>query len=108
MKVVTWSPGNGTRYEVLITKLPVDAAGHPAGTYMVVGPWPDRSRVVFVTPGSFIHYSWIGEKMAIGPHDASVVAMMVAPHTGGTAGTLPSLFEHYAGAPRGEPVVVEG
>jgi len=107
-KYLTWQPGNGTRYDIILTQLAVDTYGQKAGTWMVVGPWTDRARVMFLTPdGGFLAYNYVGEKMGIGPHDASVVAMMVAPHIGREAITLDNLFEHYASAPRGEPTVTE-
>ena len=105
-KYITWQPGNGTRYDVTLIQLAVDVYGHKAGTWMVVGPWTDRSRVMFLTPDAgTIHHSYVSEKMGIGPHDASVVAMMVAPHVGREAITIDNLFEHYRDAPRGEPTV---
>jgi hypothetical protein len=104
-KYITWQPGNGTRYDVILTRLDVDVYGQKAGTWMVVGPWTARARVMFLAEGGVLSFGYVGEKMDIGPHDASVVAMMVAPHIGRQATTLDNLFEHYPGAPEREPNV---
>ncbi|NBR68244.1 MAG: hypothetical protein EBT79_13405, partial [Actinobacteria bacterium] len=104
-KYITWQPGNGTRYDIILTQLTIDTYGQKAGTWMVVGPWADRARVMFLTEGGYLDHNYVGEKLGIGPHDASVVAMMVAPHIGREAITLDNLFEHYAGAGRTEPTV---
>ncbi len=106
-KYITWQPGNGTRYDITLVKLELDTYGQKAGTWMVVGPWADRARVMFLDEGGYLMYSYVAEKLGIGPHDASVVAMMIAPHIGREAGTIDNLFEHYTNAPRGEPTVTE-
>jgi hypothetical protein len=107
-KYITWQPGNSTRYDLLLVKIEFDIPGHNAGTWMVVGPWANaRPRIVYLPPdGGYISYDYIASKMDVGPHDASVVALMVAPHIGCEAITLDNLFEHYPEAPRGEPTVV--
>lgn len=105
MKYITWSPGNGTRYDLIVTRLAVPVYGHEAGTYMVVGPWTDRARVMFLGDGGYLSYDYVAEKFGIGPHDASVVTMMLAPHIGREAGVIDNLFEHYTNAPKGEPTV---
>lgn len=106
-KYLTWQPGNGTRYDITLVKLALDTYGRKAGSWMVVGPWADRSRVMFLDEGGYLAYQYVAEKLDIGPHDASVVAMMVAPHIGREARVLDNLFEHYTNAPRGEPTVTE-
>lgn len=104
-KYITWQPGNGTRYDVTLIRLEY---GQKAGTWMVVGPWTDRARVMFLAPdGGYLAYQYVAEKLGIGPHDASVVALMIAPHVGREAGTLDNLFEHYTDAPKGQPTVTE-
>lgn len=103
-KYITWSPGNGTRYDITLVQLAIDTYGHKAGTWMIVGPWTDRARVMFMDEGGYLAHSYVAEKLGIGPHDASVVAMMVAPHIGREAIIIDNLFEHY-NAPKGEPSV---
>lgn len=107
-KYITWQPGNGTRYDITLVKLEIDTHGQKAGTWMVVGPWTDRGRVMFLSPdGGHLSHHYVGDKLGLGPHDASVVTMMVAPHTGRGAGIIDNLFEHYPNAPSGSPTVVE-
>lgn len=108
MKVIKWEPGNGTRYEVSITRLPVAVHGYKAGDYMVVGPWPDRHRVMFLPDmGGILTMDTVARHLGLSPHDASVVALMVAPHTGREPVTIEGLFAHYGGQARCEPTVIE-
>lgn len=104
-KYITWQPGNGMRYDITLIKLEIDIYDQKAGTWMVVGPWADRARVMFLDEGGHLAYQYVAEKLGIGPHDASVVALMIAPHLSREAGVLNNLFEHYTNAPRGEPTV---
>jgi hypothetical protein len=107
-KYLTWSPGTGTRYDITIVRLDIDTYGQPVGTWLVIGPWADRARVMFLAPdGGYLAYQYVAEKLGIGPHDASVVALMLAPHVGREAITIDNLFEHYTNAPKGEPTVTE-
>jgi hypothetical protein len=106
-KYLTWQPGNGTRYDIILVKLALDTYGQKAGTWMVVGPWSDRARVMFIDEGGYISHQYVGEKFGIGPHDASVVTLMIAPHIGRETHVIDNLFEHYRDAPRGEPTVTE-
>ena len=106
-KYITWQPGNGTRYDITLVKLELDTYGQKAGIWMIVGPWADRARVMFLDEGGYLTYAYVAEKLGIGPHDASVVAMMIAPHIGREAGVLDNLFGHYTNAPKGEPTVTE-
>ena len=106
-KYITWQPGNGTRYDLILVLLEVDTYGQKAGTWMLIGPWTDRARVMFLAPdGGYLAHQYVEEKLGIGPHDASVVAMMVAPHIGREAGVINNVFEHY-NAPKGQPTVTE-
>jgi len=109
-KYITWQPGNGTRYDLILTQLEVDTVGPKSGSWILVGPWTDRPRVIFLdgATGGILHYSYIAEKFNVGPHDASVIALMVAPHVGREAVTIDNLFEHYTNAPKGQPTVTIG
>ena len=108
-KYITWQPGNGTRYDLILTKLEVDTVCPNSGSWILVGPWTDRARVIFLDEnGGPLHFSYIAEKFNVGPHDASVIALMVAPHIGREALTIDNLFEHYTNAPKGEPTVTFG
>lgn len=76
---IQWEPGNGTRYDVLITALEQTFMGHAAaGTYLVTAS--DRSPLSFVTSkGGFLHFSYVQEKLhGMGIQDACVVTEMVA------------------------------
>lgn len=107
-KLITWEPGNGTRYELTMVKLTIPSQGYVPGTWVVIGPWPGRPRIMFIPPfGGMVSHSTIEDKFGVGPHDASVVALMIAPHVGMKAMTIDNLFEHYPGAPRNEPTVIQ-
>jgi hypothetical protein len=107
MKYLKWTPTNSVEYSIMLTQLPADMYGQKAGTWMAIGPWVDRAKVLFIPPGEgVLDYNTVCAKFDLGPHDASVITLMLAPHVGRTPHVLPNLFEHYPNQ-RGEPTVTE-
>ena len=75
-----WEPGNGTRYDVMLTSLEQTFMGHsPDGTYLVTAS-NIGSPLSFVTSkGGFLHFSYVQEKLnGMGIQDACVVTEMIA------------------------------
>lgn len=77
MTRLEWSPGNGTRYELLVTEVPTTIFGSSNGGYVVVGPFPDKLRAMVVSPEGGLHYSYVMEKMGLNEIDASCVTVML-------------------------------
>jgi hypothetical protein len=105
-KIIRWEPGNGTSYEVLLTKTE-GFGGHGPDIWLAVGPWAERPRAMYVREGDTLSYHYVSDKYGVGLHDASVVALMIAPHVNGKATTLKNVFEHYPSAPAGAPIAIE-
>ncbi len=111
-KHLTWRPGNGSQYDLFVTRLDAPFGDVPAGSWMIVGPWSPRARIMFLEPvadgaDDALQYSRVGREFRVGDHDASIITMMLAPHVGRTAVVMDSVFRLYPGAPAGEPTVVE-
>jgi hypothetical protein len=62
---------------------------------------------MFIREGGTLSHHYVSEKYGLGLHDASVVALMIAPHVNCEAIALENVFEHYPGAPVGVPAVSE-
>ena len=76
---VQWEPGNGTRYDVLATRLEQTFMGHGVGTYLItVSDVGHAPKSFFCTKGTGpLRYQWVAEKAGLGSHDASVVTEIV-------------------------------
>ncbi len=72
-----WEPGNGTRYEILITKAATSIFGASQGGFVVVGPFSDKLRAMVVSPEGGLHYTYVMEKMGLNEIDASCVTVML-------------------------------
>ena len=73
-----WEPGNGTRYDVIITHLEQSFMGHGVGIYLVTVSDSPRPTAFFVAKdGGYIVHHWVSEKTGLNAHDASVVTEMV-------------------------------
>ncbi|MDB4278659.1 hypothetical protein N9917_03575 [Deltaproteobacteria bacterium] len=80
---LTWEPGNGTHYDVLLTTLDKPFMGHGAGTIMAVISHNPAPVALFLSPGGgYLHWTYVMEKTGLGAHDASVVAEMIGPVIG--------------------------
>ena len=75
-----WCPGNGTRYALSFTVLPIAAFGRPAGTVMIVGPTYGVRSVMFVDPSKTdpVSYGYVKETMGLNTSDAAPVTEMIA------------------------------
>lgn len=66
-RIVVYEPGNGTRYEILVTGLPHDAGdliGCQEGSLLVA--WlNDVNKCMILAPAGFLHYTYVMEKMHI-------------------------------------------
>ena len=77
---VEWCPGNGTRYALSFSVLPMGGFGHAAGTVMVVGPSYYPRSVMFFDPNDRGALTWqyVSEKMKLNMSDAAPVTEMIA------------------------------
>lgn len=72
-----WEPGNGTRYELLVTRTDSTIFGASQGGFVVVGPFSDKLRAMVVPLEGGLHYTYVMEKMGLNEIDASCVAVML-------------------------------
>ena len=74
-----WEPGNGTRYDLMVTALGQAFMGHSHQDTFLVTASNIAKPVSFITSrGGFLHYSYVEEKTGLGIQDACVVTEMVA------------------------------
>lgn len=72
-----WEPGNGTRYELLVTRVETPIFGSSGGGFIVVGPFSDKLRAMVVSLDGGLHFSYVMEKMDLNEIDASCVTVML-------------------------------
>lgn len=72
-----WEPGNGTRYELCVTRFEGPLFGCSEGGFVVVGPFPDKLRAMVVPTDMDLHFTYVMEKMGLGEIDASCVTVML-------------------------------
>lgn len=75
---LVWEPGNGTRYELVVTPNPGRVFGYGENTVTVIGPFPDKINAAVLYAESPVRWEDVSEKMDLNEHDASMVALMVA------------------------------
>jgi hypothetical protein len=76
---VQWEPGNGTRYDVMLTRVEQTFMGHGVGTYLVTVSDYGSPKSFFTSKnGGYLIHHWVSEKTGLNEHDASVVAEIVA------------------------------
>ena len=76
---LTWTPGNGTVYDILLTKTDATFQGHAAGTFVATISNPGGPVVMFLNPDAdLLIYSYVMEKTGLNEHDASCVTEMLA------------------------------
>lgn len=78
---LTWSPGNGTKYDVLVTLTDFDHTfmGHAPGTFVCTISGYPKSTVLCVSANEgFLHYTWVMEHTGLNEPDASCVTTMLA------------------------------
>ena len=67
-----WEPGNGTRYDVMVSHLEQSFMGHGNGVCLVTVSDHGTPKSFFASRGGYIVHSWVSEKTGLNPHDASV------------------------------------
>jgi hypothetical protein len=76
---VQWEPGNGTRYDVMITHLEQPFMGHGNGVHLITVSDNGSPKAFFCSKnGGHLIYRWVSEKTGLNSHDASVVAEIIA------------------------------
>jgi hypothetical protein len=79
----SWSPGNGTVYDVVIVRLVSKFQGHGPGTYMATISNLGRPTVMFLNPsGGFLTWRYVAEKTGLNERDCNCVTEMLAAMTG--------------------------
>jgi hypothetical protein len=81
---VDWSPGNGSRYRVLLKRLDaaglaLDREGVPEGSYLVVTGWDDDLQAtILVGNDGYLTCDYLAGKLKLDrPTDVSCLAMMI-------------------------------
>lgn len=72
-KYIDWQPGNGTRYGLLFVKVAEDIGkAESIGRWVIT--WVNPQKTMFVGAKSYVHFSYVQEKMRVPVSDAIVIA----------------------------------